>query len=279
MKNNNVKDVLTVTKDEIYHGKVDDNYIIDHNFEDYIDIFSYENLTLEYSFKTGQAVLYLQKSDEQYEMLYESSTIDGIENSSLYSKDGVYILNNYDHNTSSIERLDYLPKTTFIKATQKVQEDSKNTIINRIKTFTLPIYLATHATPLIDNDIYIKESSHESLISEYRQLFVKYESAKTLLPVANILEEVVNEIHEFIATGKYNEEKFNKSYSELQNFKDFCGSSISLLSSFIKRPYNTDLRALCDDIEKKMKNIDNLLAIYFEDELNLQNEEKNNDCK
>ncbi len=279
MKSNNIEDVLTTTKDEIYSEQVDDSYRITHPDEDYIDIFSYENLTLEYSFKSGQAALYLQKADNQYEMLYESSTINGIENSSFYSKDSVYLLTNYDHNTSSIGHLDYLPKTTFVQATKKVPENSEKKIRNSIKNFTLSTYLAIHSIPLIDNDTYNKESSNESLLKEYRKLFVKYESAKTLLPVSNILGTVLSDVHEYIATGKYDEEKFNKSYIELQSFKDFCGSSISLLYSFIKDPHNTDLRFLSDNIEKKIKNIDNLFAIYFEDELNLQNKEKNNDCK
>lgn len=280
MEPHHIKDVFATTKDEIYNNvQVDDSYRITHPDEDYIDIFSYENLTLEYSFKTGQAVLYLQKSDEQYEILYESSTINGIENSAFYSKNSVYLLSNYNHNTSSIEHLTYLPKTAFVKATKKVPENCEKGISNSIKNFALSTYLAVHSTPLIDNDTYIEEFSNESLLAEYRTLFVKYESAKKLIPVSNILETVVADIHEYIATGKYNEEKFNKSYSELQSFKDFCGSSISLLSSFIKEPYKTDLRTLCDNITKKIKNIDNLFSIYFENELNLQNEEKNNDCK
>ena len=199
MKNNNVKDVLTVTKDEIYHGKVDDNYIIDHTDEDYIDIYNYENLTLEYSYKSGTAGLYLQKSDEQYELLYESSTIDGIENSSFFSKDSVYLLSNYNSNTSSIETLTYLPKTAFIQATKKVPENCKKRISNSIKNFTLSTYLAMRSTLLVHNDNYIKKSNNESLLKEYRKLFVKYELGKTLIPVSNILETVLTDIHEYIS--------------------------------------------------------------------------------
>ena len=65
----------------------------------------------------------------------------------------------------------------------------------------------------------------------------------------------------------------------MQNFKDVCPSSISLISSFIKNPTTTDLHQLCDSLEKNLINIDNLISLYLEDELSFKSEVERNDSK
>lgn len=283
MKTNYDENIFIARKDDIYTSEpIDDSYRKENPNENYINIFSYENLTVEYDFQSGKAALYIQRSEQEYELLYESSIVDDIENSSFYSKDNAYILINYNHKTGDIEKLDCIPKTSFIQYAKKFSKNFKSDFINSINEFISTLYIAKHSTNLIYNNNnynYSKDNSNQKLFKEYRKLFVQYNSAKTLIPVSSILDEVITNIHKYISTGKLDIEKIKKNFLELQNFKDVCNNSISLIGSFINNPNSTDLRSLCDGLEKNLHNIDNLIDLYLEDELILQDKEYKNDCK
>lgn len=279
MKSNYDENIFNANKDKIYNGEVDNSYRTMTPDEEYIDIFGYENLALEYNFKTGQTALYLQKSESNYEILYESHTINGIESASFYSEDTVYMLTGYNHNTGDISNLNCVPKKDFIKSANRFNPNSNRKIVNSIKTFGLTTSILMHTTNLIVDNTHIKSETNKKYFKEYRKLFVKYCSATALIPISNILEETISNLNEFIATRKLDISKFKKICSELENFKEVCGSSISLLSSFINNPYTTDLRNLSDSLSKNLHNVDNLINLYLEDELILQDKEKNNDSK
>lgn len=280
MKMNYDENLFTTSADKIYNGQVTDTCRSEDPDVDYIDIFNYENLVLECNFSSGKYVLYLQKSDTEYEILYECSNINGIENSSFYSKNNVFILTDYNHNTSDIRKLDCIPKKNFIEAIKRYSTNSNNKIFNYLNDIRLANYSLIHSIPLISEGKYISEySTNVHLFQEYRKLFVKYRSAITLIPISNILDEIISSLHEYIATGKFDIEKFNKSYLELQNYSEICSNSISLLYSFIQNPRSTNLQNLCDDIGKNLKNVENLIDLYLEEELNMIDKENSNDCK
>lgn len=279
MKQKYNKDILMTDKDSIYKGQIDDVYKKNHPEEEYIDVFSYENLTLEYDFESKRSTLYLQINEDKYELLYETSIKNNIENSSFYSKNNVYILTDYNHETGKIGKLDCIRKTSFIKSINDFSKDFHNRFFNSANELISGFNILKQSNTLINNDHYNENNNNKNLFKEYRTLFVKYKSATILIPVSNILDEIISKIHEFIATGKLDNELINKRFLELQNFKEFCSNSISLLSSFVDNPNSTDLRNLCDGLEKNSRNIDNLMHLYLEDELNMQDKENNDDCK
>lgn len=280
MKTNYDENIFIANKDDIYNSEsVEDSYKKANPDEHYIDVFSYENLAIEYDFKSGQSTLYLQKSDKEYEILYESSNADDIENSYFYSKDNAYILTNFNNKTGNIERLDCISKTAFIQSINEFSRDFHNGFINSINKIIATSHISKYFTTLIINNKYCENIYNKNLFKEYRKLFVKYKSAATLIPVSNILDEVISNIYQYISTGNLDSEKLNKNFLELQNFKDVCKNSISLLSSFISNPKSTNLRNLCGSLEKNLHNIDNLINLYLEDELNLQSKENENDSK
>lgn len=280
MKPNYNENIFIANKDDIYNSElVDDSYRKANPDENYVDIFNYANVTIEYDFKSGKSALYLQKSKKEYEILYESSIVDGIENSSFYSRDNAYILTNYNHNTGDIERLECINKTDFIQYLNKALKDFHSGFMNSInKIIALSHLLKNSTTFLIINNKHY-EKLYNNLYKEYRKLFVKYRSATTLIPAYSILYEIISTIHKYISTGNLDTEKLNKNFLELQSFKDVCNSSISLISSFIHNPHSIDLRNLCDALGKNLNNVNNLINLYLEDELNLQNKENENDCK
>lgn len=274
------KNPLAFSKKEVYGDDlIDSSQIHENNNENFIDIFEYENISMEYSFKTGQTALYLKNSDYQYELLYESVINNGIQTCSLYSKDSVYILTNYNHNTGTIYSLDYIPKDIFIKFINKFDKDYKNVFFKKASDMLAVPYMLKHFTKLINDNDYYNNSSNKHLFDNYRKIFVKYTSATILIPVYNILNEFIADVHNYIITRKFNSSIFERRLSELQNFKEVCPSSISLISSFIKNPTTTDLHQLCDSLERNLKNIDNLIGLYLEDELSFKNEGERNDSK
>lgn len=274
------KNPLAFSKKEVYGDDlIDSSQIHENNNENFIDIFEYENISMEYSFKTGQTALYLKNSDYQYELLYESVINNGIQNCSLYSKDSVYILTNYNHNTGTIYSLDYIPKDIFIKFINKFDKEHKNVFLKKASDWLAVPYMLKHFTKLINDNDYYNNSSNQYLFDNYRKIFIKYTSATMLIPVSNILNNFIADVHNYIVTRKFNSSIFEQRLIELQSFKDVCPSSISIISSFLKNPEATDLHKLCDSLERNLRNIDNLIGLYLEDELSFKSEGERNDSK
>lgn len=269
----NTENPLLFSKEDVYgNNLITYSQINEDNNDDFIDIFDYDNLCMEYSFKTGNAALYIKNSDYQYELLYESNINDGIQNSSLYSKDSVYILTNYNPNTGTIGGLDYIPKNVFINFMNTFGKEYKNIFSKKISELLSIPYMVKHFVKMVSDNNYYNNSSNQYIFDNYRRLFVKYTSATILIPVYNILSDFIEDIYKYIATGKFDNSIFEKRFFELQNFKDFCPDSTSIISSFIKNPKVTDLHQLCNSLEKNLNNIDNLINLYLEDELSLQKE-------
>lgn len=274
------KNPLAFSKEDVYgNDLINSSQIYENTNENFINVFEYENISMEYSFKTGATALYLKNSDYQYELLYDSDITNGVQNCSLYSKDSVYILTDYNHDTGTIYSLDYIPKDIFIKFINKFDKDYKNVFFKKASDLLAVPYMAKHFVRLISNNDYYNNSSNQYLFDNYRKIFVKYTSATILIPVYNILDEFIADVHNYIVTRKFNRSIFERRLAELQNFKEVCPSSISIISSFLKNPEATDLHQLCDSLERNLRNIDNLIGLYLEDELNFKNEGERNDSK
>lgn len=269
----NKEDPLVFSKESIYgNDLISESQKYESPDENFIDIFEYENLSMEYSFKTGETALYIKNSNHQYELLYETTIRDGIQESSFYSRDSVYVLTNYNHNTGIIGGLDYIPKNIFINFMNTFGKEYKNTFSKKISELLSIPYMAKHFVKMISDNNYYNTSSNQYIFDNYRKIFVKYTLVTVLIPVSNILEDFIADVHNYIATGKFDNSIFERRLFELQNFKDCCPNSISIVSSFIKNPKNTDLHQLCDSLVKNLNNIDNLINLYLEDELSFQKE-------
>lgn len=274
---------LTFSKKDIYEESVDlfeSTDDIDNNIDDFIiDIFDYENIVMEYDFKTGSSSIYLQKSENVYELLYDTTIENRIENSYFYSKDSVYTLTNYDHKTGNIQSLDYWKKSDFITFLKNFYNETTNTF-KKLKSslFYIP-FMLTHSKRIIEDNKHFYTDTKPELFNNYKKLFVKYYASAKLIPAFCILESLISDIHNYIATKKFEKAVFEKRLSELQNFKDVCPSSISALNSFLRNPTQTDLHQICDLLKKNLNNIDKLIQIYLEDELNIQEEGEKYDSK
>lgn len=247
-------------------GPIDTNNAKDIHF---IDVFNYENLAMEYDFQTGSTSLYLQKNEDEYELLYETVIENGIENTSFYSKDSVYILTNYDHNTKNILSLDYWKKSDFIKFINKFENDPANKFDKLISSFSYIPFMLKYSKRMIEDSHYYDTIIEPSIFNNYKKLFIKYTASTKLIPAYCILDSIITKMHNYISTQKFDRYIFEKNLSELENFKDVCPNSTSTLKSFLKNPTQTDLHKVCDLLEKNLNNIYKLINIYLEEELSI----------
>lgn len=278
MKSNN--NILLVTEDEFSEDEdlsSASSETLDNSDYDYWDVFTYENLRQEYNFQTGETSLYIRNPDNSYELLYENSINNGLESATFYSKNSAFMLEGYNPDTHDIESLIHLPKDDFIRFANKKDKSDRIPLLSKVFDIFSPFFIGTSYTTLIKNGVYNK--SDNKLLKEYRSLFIKYKCSTAYIPVTNILDDLITNIHLYIASGKIDMNFIQQRYLELQNFKKICSSSYSLLSSFITNPKSTNLRKLCDKLEKNSNNIDNLLDLYLEDELNIKARGENDDCK
>lgn len=280
-ENSNYNNPLIFSKNDIYGDSldIDKSTDIDDN-EDVpiIDVFDYENMTVEYNFKTGSSSLYLQKNENEYELLYYTTIKNNTEISQFYNKDSVYLLK-YNHNTGNIYSLDYWKKKDFITFLENFDTEPNNQFKKLTSSFSYIPFMVTHSKRIIeDNKRFYKEPKIK-LFNDYKKLFIKYSASAQLIPASYILELIIGDIHNYIATKKLEKDVFKKRLSDLQSLKDVCPSSTSALNSFLENPAQTNLHQICDLLEKNLKNIDTLINIYLEEELDIQKEGEKYDSK
>ena len=283
MKENfNYNNPLILSKNDIYGDSLDldKSTNIDNNEDvQFIDVFDYENIAMEYDFKTGSLALYLQKGENEYELLYDTTIENGRKTSFFYSKDSVYTLINYDQNTENIRTLDYWKKKDFITFLKKFGNEPNNRLEMLTSSFSYIPFMITHSKRIIEDNKRYYVSTEPELFNNYKKLFIKYSASAQLIPAFCILESLIGDIHNYIATKKFKKVVFEKRLSELQNFKDVCPSSTSALNSFLENPVQTNLYQICVLFEKNLNNIKNLISIYLEEELNIQKEGEKYDSK
>lgn len=246
-----------------------------------IDTFFYDNLYVEYTFETGEIDLYMKRPDELFELLYHSDVAQNFRIRNFYSKNSAFVLKTDCDNDKKVYYLDYYTRTNFVKfinSTTKFEE-SKNKFIQKSLPLIYNIGIASHSSRLIENSKYFKKNLDDGILKEYKHLFVKYSCVAAYIPISCILESTIGDINNYIATGNLDLDTLKRRLHELECFREVCPNSCSLISNFINDPYNTDLRELCDDLRKNITNIENLMNIYMEDELNIQNRGENDDCK
>ena len=238
------------------------------------DVFTYKNLCLEYCFETHESAFYLQRSDKLYELLYNSSVDEnGNESSYFYSKDDVFLLQNYDSKNNFIGNLSYISKSNFLYAINKFEKLYKKNLKNIFLNALLDIRLISTAKCLIkNNERFSCYENERDYFQDYRTLYVKYKSAETLIPVSNILTSLISNLNNYMSKGNIDMAEITRRVSELQNFKKYCPTTVSLMSSFMENPESTDLKLLCSKLGTNLQNTENLLELYLKDELSLDNE-------
>lgn len=271
---NNKENFLIVSHEDLYGKEINESSEDTNNNENFVDMFSYDNIVQEYDFNTGATALYLKISENHYEILYENIDTDNISNVFFYSKEDTFITT-YNSDTSSIVAVDYMPTSDFVTYFNKFSYEPKFTCISKLKDYSSKAFMQKYSDRLIQNNISYTDEDTNMLLDKYKRIFIKYTVAAQLIPVSNILEACISNIHQFIANNRLDCSDLEKSISQLEYFKKICPNSISALSSFLDNPNNIDLRNLCATLETNLQNVDNLINMYLEDELKIQTNERN----
>ena len=264
------QNIFYTTKDELFNSEENDtDFLEDTN---YSDIFEYKNFCQEYNFITGETKLYKKISKDMYALLFDSYYEGKINNICIYTKDGVFIVNDYDFKNGTIKLLDYFEKTDFINFLVLINTEPKNIIHKHILNTVSIHYLIDNSLRLVMNNHYLSSPDNDAIMKNYRELFVKYQTTTQYIPTIKILESIISDIHKYISTGKIDMYNIEERLSNLSVFKEICPNSYSLVSSFFHNPKSVDLRMFCDKLANQIKKIEYLLNLYLEDELSIQGE-------
>lgn len=246
-----------------------------------VDIFTYDNLCQEYNFKTGEVALYKQRPDELYELLYHSDIGEDFRVTNFYSKNSAFVLKTDISNDKQIYFLDYYPRENFVNFMNSIlkYENTKNFLLKKLYPFMCNYGITSNSSRLIENSVLLTDTYNNYALKEYKNLFIKYSCTTAYIPISSILENTIDDINNYIASGNLDLNTLKRRLFELESFKQVCPTSYTLISNFITNPNDTDLRRLSLNLQKNMNNIDNLIHLYMKDELNIQNRGEKDDCK
>lgn len=226
-------------------------------------------LIQEYCFQDGYTALYRDVGNNQLAQLYEYER-DSTENEVFYifKEDGVYIA---VQTNNELKNVFYSTAEDFNLIGEK--EDAASSfflslpIIKQINNIQLNSFTLKHSTPFVQNFKFVDTKQNRVLAKDFRSLCMRYSMASNLIPASTIINETLSIANSYIATNKLDKDKLLEKYIELQNFQEVCPSSIETISSLVCNPSNTNLRNLCDTLQSKLRNIENLIDMYLENEL------------
>lgn len=272
-KNNNVANsysFYTFNKTDIFldNGENNNSLISDITTNDeqiYVYTYQDDKIIQEYCFVNGNTYLYRKLDNDKLALLYEREQDEnGITTISIYNSNTFYnsILKSNKFNTIlSMDAKDFLFMDNFINTTSKVP------IIKHIGNNLSDKYSNRHLNPIVTDKQFIPTEQNKLLSDIFRKTYMRYNMATNLIPAQCTIKEILRIINHYIATGNLDETNLLTNYIHLQNFQQICSSTIQKLSDFVHNHSSIDLRDLCDFLQNKINNIENLIDMYLSDEL------------
>ncbi len=205
--------------------------------------------------QTGKFRLLRDNQDGTLAVLYECIRKGNLHYITLYTSSNAYSVITIG---DSLHFVSYISSENFEKLIKITDIPSK--VIGEI---TSKIFISRNAFPLLVNGDIIYNEEYE----KFKKLYTRYSVATKYTPASNILNNLLNEINSYIATGNLNKDCILKDYIDLQNFQDLCYDSIAILAPFVNAPSSVDLRCLTEKLQTNLNNISNLLDMYLENEL------------
>ena len=223
----------------------------------------------EYCFQDSYTALYRDIGNNQLAYLYEYERDDtGNEVFYIFKEDGVYIA---VQTNNKLRNVFYATAEDFNLIDKKENSSSSFLsslpIIKQINNMRLISFTIKHSTAFVQNFKFVDTEQNRAFAENFRSLSMRYTMASNLIPASTIVNETLSIANSYIATKKLDKDELLKKYIELQNFQEVCPSSIEAISPFVYNPSNTDLRSLCETLQSKLKNIENLIDMYLENEL------------
>ena len=268
MNKKQFEDQFTFTNEAIFEGEiVDDGYEVSDG-DEIITIFEHENMLQEYDFASKDTSLYSKIDNQNYGLLFNREKYDDESQYLICLDDAVFISTYQNDSKKELSSLLYLPKENISEYFNRLFKESKNKISQQVNTLRANSYLFNNSISLVLRGTSFIDTPYTlSLYEKYNKNMLRYTSATNLIPAYSIIDSILENLHTYITTRKFDTNKLSQYIVELQNFKDFCPDSVQLCENFISNPKETDLRVLCSSLQKSQKNIDNILSIHLEDKL------------
>lgn len=242
----------------------------DINTQDVGFFFVNDGIVIEYyDQESGYTALYRDVSNNTLEVLYESQYYpqEETEVSYIYQPNGMYTIS---HNLEgSITAIAYISKEKFI-ALDKISSKflSNIPIIKRFQNFGSDIFMNKHVkTIMAEGQL---TSSSPEITKHYnaaRRLDNRYNLVSQYIIACRIIANISEKVNHYIATRQLDKNELLRDYMQLSNFAKISSGTIEDLSGFIVDPKKTDLRKLCDTLDKRSKNLSYFIDFYLEEEL------------
>ena len=242
-----------IENEENTNDAVDNNKSSSSNLLN-LDVFSHQGnkILQEYCFYDGGSTgLYRKFGDNKLAVLYEEESLkEGSSNIYIYTPTTMYIALKENNTLTKIVSMTSEDCESVEKFFSK---PSQIPIISRIAQPLSTLYSLKHLHIIKFNSKYINTEQNNA--------------ASKLIPAQCTIEEILNIVNHYIATGKINKDKLLSAYIQLQNFQELCSGTIQDISSFIYDPHSVDLRDISDSLNHKIGNIEKLINMYLSNEL------------
>ncbi len=233
-----------------------------------LDVFSHQDnkILQEYCFYDGGSTgLYRKFGDNKLAVLYEEESLkEGSSNIYIYTPTTMYTAIK-ENNT--LTKIVYMTSEDCESVEKFFSKPSQIPIISRIAQPLSTLYSLKHLHIIKFDSKYINTEQNRVLYNDFKNNYIRYNAASKLIPAQCTIEEILNIVNHYIATGKINKDKLLSAYIQLQNFQELCSGTIQDISSFIYDPHSVDLRDISDSLNHKIGNIEKLINMYLSNEL------------
>lgn len=235
-------------------------------------ILSHQNdkIIQEYSLSDEYTNLYRKIDDNKFALLYQSEIYKN-ENLhiSIFNENNCFFA---EYESNELKNLLSMNPDDFI-FNQNMHNSIPNIpIIKHVGNIITNLISNRYLNPIIIGGKFIDTNQNQSLLRYFKETQKRYFMATNIIPAQCILKEIIKDINQYIASGKFDEENILTNYIYLQNFQGICSGTISDLSLFVNDPSSIDdFRYLCDSLNTKVSNMENLINMYLSDELRENN--------
>ena len=228
-------------------------------------LYEHYGILQEYCYTNGNTNLYNKFGNDKLALLYErSQDKNKTTNVLIYNCNMCYIST---LKSDYFDIISYTDAKDFMFIENVLSITSKLPIVRRVGNSLCNKYSSNHLNSILVNGQFISTSKNKLLADDFRKTYMRYNMATNLIPAQCTIKEILKIIHKYIVTGKLDETNLLTNYIHLQNFAQMCSGTITQLADFISNPSCIDLRNLCDFLNKKIHNIENLINMYLSNEL------------
>lgn len=263
-KNDNPYSFYILNKSEL-------NSIFDSTKNSNNNIFSYslqdDNIIQLYNFSTNSTVLFRKVENNNFALLYNTYIDPEHENSrciNICTPQTYYSSSLKSNNFANISSMD---KKNFLFLSNTFGNVANIPGVGHIANKLSSKYTLNHINIIVHQGKFINKKENLTLEKEFRDAYMRYKMATTLIPAQYAIKQILSIITQSIATGRFDKNAFYINYLHLKNFEELCSSTLQKIYDFSVDAGVEIYVDLCDFLRHKITNMDKLINMYLNDEL------------